>query len=140
MSEITNEAELEFLQAQWNNKPLTQARANSTDVLVTDPIELSELREDPTADENWLEDPMMASRALLDGAFWGWSDEVAASVSAGIYQAFLQPEESGVQIPQEMLDREDMPEGLSLPPAQPSSYGDVRRQMMTSLEEFIVKY
>ena len=135
MSEITNEAELEFLQAQWNNKPLTQARANSTDVLVTDPIELSELREDPTADENWLEDPMMASRALLDGAFWGWSDEVAASVSAGIYQAFLQPEESDVQIPQEMLAREGLPEGLSPPLAQPSSYGDVRRQMMTSLEE-----
>ena len=61
MSQITNEAELEFLQAQWNNKPLTQARANSTDVLVTDPIELSELREDPTADEAWLEDPLMAS-------------------------------------------------------------------------------
>ena len=135
MSQITNEAELEFLQAQWNNKPLTQARANSTDVLVTDPIELSELREDPTADEAWLEDPLMASRALLDGAFWGWSDEVAASISAGMYQAFLQPEESDVQIPQAMLDRDVTPEGMSLPTAQPSSYGDVRREMMTNLEE-----
>ena len=135
MSEITNKAELEFLQAQWKNKPLTQARANSTDVLVTDPIKLSELREDPTADENWLEDPMMASRALLDGAFWGWSDEVAASLSAGIYRAFLQPEESDVQIPQAMLDRDVTPEGMSLPKAQPSSYGDVRREMMTNLEE-----
>jgi len=135
MSKITNEQEQEFLQAQWKNKPTPITRANSTDVLVTDPIELSELRKDPTADENWLEDPMMASRALLDGAFWGWSDEVAASISAGIYQAFLQPEESGVQFSQELLDRGAMPEGAGLSPAQPTSYRDVRRQMMTTLEE-----
>ena len=127
MSEITNDAELEFLQSQWNNQSMPLPRANKTDVLVTDPLELSELREEATADENWLEDAMMSSRAILDGTFWGWSDEVAASIAAAAYQTFLKPEESNVQIPQEMLDRQGMQ------PEATSSYFDVRRGMMTEL-------
>ena len=129
MSEITNDAELEFLQSQWNNQSMPLPRANKTDVLVTDPLELSELREEATADENWLEDAMMSSRAILDGTFWGWSDEVAASIAAAAYQTFLKPEESNVQIPQEMLDRQGMQ------PEATSSYFDVRRGMMTELEK-----
>ncbi len=135
MSQVTNPEDLEFLKNQWNNKSMPLPKANKSDTLVTDPIELSELREDPTADEDWLNDSMMASRALLDGVFWGWSDEVGASISAGLYKAFLQPEESEVQIPQAMLDRAVTPEGLNLPEAQPSSYSDIRRQMMTDLEQ-----
>lgn len=67
--------------------------------------------------------------------FWGWSDEVGASISAAMYQTFLQPEESEVQLPQALLDREVQPEGLDLPTSQPSSYNNVRREMMTNLEE-----
>ena len=135
MSKITDESKLEFLRSQWNNKPLTKTPVSPADKKVTDPIKLSTLRGDPTAEENWLEDPMMASRALLDGAFWGWSDEVGASISAAMYQTFLQPEESEVQLPQALLDREVQPEGLDLPTSQPSSYNNVRREMMTNLEE-----
>lgn len=135
MSKITDESKLEFLRSQWNNKPLTKTPVSSADKKVTDPIKLSTLRGDSTAEENWLEDPMMASRALLDGYFWGWSDEVGASISAAMYQTFLQPEESEVQLPQALLDREVQPEGLDLPTAQPSSYNNVRREMMTNLEE-----
>lgn len=135
MSKITDESKLEFLRSQWNNKPLTKAPVSPAHKKVTDPIKLSTLREDPTAEENWLEDPMMASRALLDGVFWGWSDEVGASISAAMYQTFLQPEESEVQLPQALLDREVQPEGLDLPTSQPSSYNNVRREMMTNLEE-----
>ena len=135
MSKITDESKLEFLRSQWNNKPLTKTPVSPAHKKVTDPIKLSTLREDPTAEENWLEDPMMASRALLDGVFWGWSDEVGASISAAMYQTFLQPEESEVQLPQALLDREVQPEGLDLPTSQPSSYNNVRREMMTNLEE-----
>lgn len=135
MSKITDESKLEFLRSQWNNKPLTKTPVSSADKKVTDPIKLSTLRGDSTAEENWLEDPMMASRALLDGYFWGWSDEVGASISAAMYQTFLQPEESEVQLPQALLDREVQPEGLDLPTSQPSSYNNVRREMMTNLEE-----
>ena len=135
MSKITDESKLEFLRSQWNNKPLTKTPVSPADKKVTDPIKLSTLRGDPTAEENWLEDPMMASRALLDGVFWGWSDEVGASISAAMYQTFLQPEESEVQLPQALLDREVQPEGLDLPTSQPSSYNNVRREMMTNLEE-----
>lgn len=135
MSKITDESKLEFLRSQWNNKPLTKTPVRPADKKVTDPIKLSTLRGDPTAEENWLEDPMMASRALLDGVFWGWSDEVGASISAAMYQTFLQPEESEVQLPQALLDREVQPEGLDLPTSQPSSYNNVRREMMTNLEE-----
>ena len=129
MSEITNDEELEFLRSQWNNQSMPLPKANKTDVRVTDPLELSELREEATANENWLEDTMMSSRAILDGTFWGWSDEIAASIAAAAYQTFLKPEESDVQIPQEMLDRQ------GVQPGAPSSYFDVRRGMMTELEK-----
>lgn len=127
MSEITNPKELEFLQAQWKNKTVNKAKANKSDVPVTDPVELSILRDSPTAKEDWLEDVIMGSRALLDGYFWGWSDEVAASISAGLYQAFLQPEESNVQLPQALQNRE------GTVTAKPS-YNDVRREMLGQLE------
>ena len=127
MSEITNPKELEFLQAQWKNKPVNKTKANKSDVPVTDPVELSILRDSPTAKEDWLEDVTMGSRALLDGYFWGWSDEVAASISAGLYQAFLQPEESNVQLPQALQNRE------GAVTAKPS-YNDVRKEMLGQLE------
>ena len=73
----------------------------------------------------------MASRAILDGVFWGWSSEVGASIAAAAYQTFLQPEESNVKIPQEMLDRY----GVQPEVQQPSSYFDVRREMIADIEE-----
>jgi len=129
MSKIINPEELEFLQQQWQNKSTSTEKANTGDVRITDPIELSELRDDPTAKEDWLNDVMMGSRALVDGYMWGWSDEVAASIAAGVYQTFLKPEESNVQVPQEILERfgEEIP--------QEASYADVRRMMIGELEK-----
>mgnify|MGYP003641563660 FL=1 len=131
MSEITNPEELDFLKSQWDKQSMPLVKANKADVLVTDPLELSELREDASAKENWLEDPMMSSRAILDGAFWGWSDEVGASIAAAVYQTFLKPEESDVQIPQEILSRF----GVQPEDQTSSSYFDVRREMMSELEK-----
>ena len=51
---------------------------------VRDPTLLSTLNEDPTAHESWYEDPVMASRAALDGLLFGWSDEAGAGVAAGV--------------------------------------------------------
>lgn len=131
MSLITNPEDIEFLKEQRKSGATSLAKANKTDTRVTDPLELSELRGDQTADENWLEDATMASRAILDGVFWGWSSEVGASIAAAAYQTFLQPEESNVKIPQEMLDRY----GVQPEVQQPSSYFDVRREMIADIEE-----
>jgi len=51
---------------------------------ITDRGELSVLNEDPTANEGWYEDPVMASRAALDGLMFGWSDEAGAGIAAGV--------------------------------------------------------
>tara|TARA_R110000803_G_C11981063_1_gene320760 strand:- start:29 stop:2290 length:2262 start_codon:yes stop_codon:yes gene_type:complete len=71
--EITDPAELASLNAnEWEGYEE-----------ITDPAELSELNGNPTAKESWYEDPVMASRAALDGLWFGWSDEVGAAVAAG---------------------------------------------------------
>jgi hypothetical protein len=38
----------------------------------------------PIAEEEWYEDPTMASRMVLDGLTLGWADEVGAAIAAGM--------------------------------------------------------
>jgi hypothetical protein len=78
---------------------------------VTDPVLLSELRGEDHTKDDWLEDPMMASRAILDGFFYGFSDEIGASVAAGMAKVF-EPE----------LTKD-------------KSFGQVRSEMIGTLEE-----
>lgn len=114
-------------------KPIGQPVAEAAPVL--DALDLSVLREEEISKEGWLYDPMMGARAVLDGYFWGWSDEIAASVAAGAWQMFgggMTPD-AGAELTPEMeerarslgLDTGEMPE---------QSYLDVRREMMAGLE------
>lgn len=107
---------------------------------INDPITLSGLRGEETANENWLEDPMMAARAALDGYFWGWSGEVGASVAAALYKTFdMGSEEEGVQLPERfknMSEEELNAAGVELPKTtEKKSYTSLRREMLTQLEE-----
>jgi hypothetical protein len=78
LEEITDPAELASLNATEFGEGYEE---------ITDPKELAILNGDPVAEEGWYEDPMMATRAVLDGLWYGWSDEVGAGIAAGAAKA-----------------------------------------------------
>ena len=107
MDKVTDPALLEELRGLYEsekNTPSIERQFSAESV--TDPVLLSELNEEASSKENWLEDPMMASRAILDGFFYGFSDEIGASISAGMVQ-LLQPElvedKSYLEVRREMI-------------------------------------
>lgn len=112
----------------------TAGQSQSEKSKVVDPMLLSSLREDEIAKSDWLYDPMMGARAVLDGFFWGFSDEVAASVAAGSYQmlkGFLGPEGEAAKIPDRFKDRE----GYVPTESDEQSYLELRREMISGLED-----
>ena len=107
MDKVTDPALLEELRGLYEsekNTPSIERQFSAESV--TDPVLLSELNEEASSKENWLEDPMMASRAILDGFFYGFSDEIGASISAKMVQ-LLQPElvedKSYLEVRREMI-------------------------------------
>ena len=62
------------------------------------------LNKDEISDESWYDDPSMVARMIIDGATFGFSDEIAAAVGAGLKTA-LGKSESYSQSYSEMVDR-----------------------------------
>ncbi len=71
--EITDPGSLALL----NNDPADYGEE------ITDTKALASLNDEPAAEEGWWEEPVMASRAVLDGLWYGWSEEIGASIAAG---------------------------------------------------------
>ena len=124
MAQITNKEEIEFMR----NNPATDANAGFSGQIV-DPLELSELRQEDISKSDWLYDPMMGARAVLDGYFFGFSDEIAASIAAGSYKMLGLEPDAGAALSEKFRDKEGAPAEL-----EEQSYLDVRREMMTGLE------
>jgi len=57
----------------------------------------------PTAEESWYEDGSMVARAVLDGLAFGFSDEIAAGISA-TFQAIADPDRGWDEIYNETMD------------------------------------
>lgn len=129
---ITDKDKIAFLKEQFKGGKTPIGKVDSKDVAVKDPITLSEIRNEESSEEGWLEDSVMASRALLDGVFWGYSQETAASIAAAMYKTFLSSDETGAQVPSEVLARfGEQP----LPTTPTPSYSGLRREMILKMEE-----
>lgn len=62
------------------------------------------LNKEQISDESWYEDPSMVARMIIDGATFGFSDEIAAAVGAGL-QTALGASDSYSQSYSNMVDR-----------------------------------
>jgi len=51
---------------------------------VSDPDTLAVLNEEVQTQESWYEDPLNAARMVVDGMWFGWSEEVGAGIAAGL--------------------------------------------------------
>jgi len=85
--------------------PVSAQSSEAMPTRVTDPFTLATLNEEPQTVEGWLDDPINASRAILDGIWFGWSDEIGAGIAAAAVKAFGAPgsEKSFTDIRKEML-------------------------------------
>lgn len=55
---------------------------DTVDIVPSTPNEVDKAENLPTATEGWYEDPLNATRAVLDGVTYGFSDEISAGVLA----------------------------------------------------------
>jgi hypothetical protein len=62
------------------------------------------LNKDEISDESWYDNPSMVARMVIDGATFGFSDEIAAAVGAGL-QTALGNSQSYSQSYSDMVDR-----------------------------------
>jgi len=112
MKKVTDNALLDLLnQTQEAEEGKKYPESSLRMTPVTDKVLLSELNEEDHTLEDWLYDGMMSYRAILDGYYYGFSDEIGASVAAGMAKV-LEPE----------LTKD-------------KSFSDVRRAMIKTLEE-----
>lgn len=82
--EASGTAELNLgIPSTMSNEDMQQ-RLSELNQPVTDSATLSILNEEVPTQEAWYEDPLNASRMVLDGMWFGWSEEIGAGVAAGL--------------------------------------------------------